>query len=107
MIQGNFHSSSAYISGCRTYVLARSHPFKPINSSATMKKTILVSMIVLFFLSGFAHAQGLRHILPELMNHHELIKAAEANRDAALSAREQARGGWYPSVDLLSEAGQE
>ncbi|WP_462325942.1 TolC family protein [Desulfoplanes sp.] len=72
-----------------------------------MKKILLASMIVLFCLHGLVQAQGLRHILPELMNHHELIKAAEANRDAALSAREQARGGWYPSVDLLSEAGQE
>ena len=72
-----------------------------------MKKIILASMLVFLVLPGLVQAQGLRHILPELMNHHELIKAAEANRDAALSALEQARGGWYPSVDLSSEAGQE
>ncbi|MGX9364541.1 TolC family protein [Desulfoplanes sp. PS50] len=72
-----------------------------------MKKTILASMAVMFFLAGFAQAQGLRHILPELMNQHELIKAAESKRDAALSALDQAWGEWYPSVDLLSEAGQE
>jgi adhesin transport system outer membrane protein len=64
-------------------------------------------MLVMFFLAGFAQAQGLRHILPELMNQHELIKAAESKRDAALSALDQAWGEWYPSVDLLSEAGQE
>lgn len=77
------------------------------NPLTTMKKTILASMIVMFFLAGFAQAQGLRHILPELMNQHELIKAAESKRDAALSALDQAWGEWYPSVDLLSEAGQE
>ncbi len=72
-----------------------------------MKKIFLVSIIVLLALPGTGSAQGLRHILPELMNQHEQIKAAEANRDAAISILKQARGGWYPSVDLSSDAGKE
>ncbi len=72
-----------------------------------MKQTFCISILLVMLFSGLAHAQGLRHILPQLMNQHERIKAAEANRDAALAILDQTRAAWYPSVDLMAEAGHE
>ena len=72
-----------------------------------MKNIILFSLFFVLPMPCIAPAQGLRHILPELLNQHELVKAAEAKRDSALSELKKARGGWYPEVNLSSEAGQE
>ena len=72
-----------------------------------MKKTLLMFIIGLFCMPAPALTQGLRHILPELMNRHELIKAAEDQRDAAMARFKQSKGAWYPHLDVSSEAGQE
>ena len=53
------------------------------------------------------YAQTLPEILPLLLNKHELVKAAEARRDAALYNLKQAMAGTLPRVDISIDSGRE
>lgn len=54
-----------------------------------------------------ASAEDLQSILPELLNTHNLVKAAEADLKAATERHYEAKGGWYPQVNLTGNAGRE
>ena len=53
------------------------------------------------------YAQTLPEILPLLLNKHELVKAAEARRDAALYNLKQVKAGRLPRVDIFIDGGRE
>lgn len=52
-------------------------------------------------------ARELVAYLPDLMNDHHLVRAAEAGRDEARFRQDAAVGGWYPSLDLSADGGRE
>jgi len=69
--------------------------------------TIFILCLGFVFFPGHAFSQTLRVLLPELLNTHERIMAAEDRRDEAIHLRRQALGGWYPKVDLSADGGRE
>ena len=54
-----------------------------------------------------ASAEGLADLIPELLQTHNLIKAAEADLAAAGERASAAMGGWYPNLNVRSHIGQE
>jgi adhesin transport system outer membrane protein len=72
-----------------------------------VKRLFFLSVLLLSFSSASVFAQSLRQLIPELLNQHERIKAAEDRRDAAMHQVREALGGWYPKVDLNMDAGPE
>ena len=57
--------------------------------------------------AGPLRAEGLADLIPELMQTHNLIKAAEADLAAAGERASAAFGGWYPTVNLKAHYGHE
>jgi adhesin transport system outer membrane protein len=77
-----------------------------------MEWGVLMIKICCFICCFFAFpfvlsAKSLPEILPLLLNQHELVKAAEARRDASLYNLKQVRAGRFPRIDLQAEAGRE
>jgi adhesin transport system outer membrane protein len=72
-----------------------------------VKRIFFLSVVVLYFSTSSVFAQSLKQLLPELLNEHERIKAAEARRDAAMHQVREALGGWYPKLDFNMDAGPE
>ncbi len=71
---------------------------------------ILLRLIVasfVFLLPFTAHSKELITLLPKLINQHEQIKAAEANRNEALYLHDAARGRRLPVVDFSTDASRE
>ncbi len=71
------------------------------------KKFLLVGSIFLFLFSKDAFCITLSEILPPLLNKHELIKGAEAKRDAAYQNIRQIIASRYPQLSLGVEGGRE
>jgi adhesin transport system outer membrane protein len=69
-----------------------------------------ILLILLILTLGCAYslfAKTLPEILPLLLNKHELVKAAEARRDAALYNLKQVKAGRLPRVDIFIDGGRE
>lgn len=54
-----------------------------------------------------ARSESLSEILPKLLESHNLVKAAEADVEAAGESVEEARGGWFPSLNVTGTIGHE
>ena len=52
-------------------------------------------------------AEGLSELLPKLIESHNLVKAAEADLDAAEEGVKEARGGLYPTLSVTGTYGHE
>ena len=57
--------------------------------------------------AGPAYAESLADLIPELLQTHNLIKAAESDLNAAGERASAAMGGWYPTLNLQTFAGRE
>lgn len=54
-----------------------------------------------------ASAESLAELIPELLETHNLIKAAESDLTAANERASATMGGWYPTLNLKSNIGRE
>lgn len=75
-----------------------------------MKKVgkLLVAMAVsVGAFSGAAQAQELITLLPNLLNEHNLIRAAEASRNEARHLESVSLGEWLPRLDFSADGGKE
>ncbi len=61
----------------------------------------------LIYVPASASAESLPQLIPELLQTHNLIKAAEADLAAAGERASAALGGWYPSLNVRTHVGQE
>lgn len=75
---------------------------------------VKASCLTLVFLSALAllsapavTAKELIALLPELLNTHDLIGAAEQRRDRAMFLLRASQGDYYPELDFRANAGQE
>ena len=71
--------------------------------------TILAPVVLWGWLTPLAPALGesLAELIPELLETHNLIKAAEADLIAANERANATMGGWYPTLNLKSNIGRE
>lgn len=75
-----------------------------------MKKVgkLLVAMAVsVGAFSGAAQAQELITLLPNLLNEHNLIRAAEASRNESRHLESVSLGEWLPRLDFSADGGKE
>jgi TolC family type I secretion outer membrane protein len=75
-----------------------------------MKKAcsmILFAVLILFITHSQLQAKELISLLPDLLNNHELIRAAEQRRDRAMFLMRAAQGGYYPKLDIEANVGPE
>jgi TolC family type I secretion outer membrane protein len=74
-------------------------------------KRILLLLFALILLCSawpaLASAQPFPVFLEEAVTKHDLVKAAEARRDAARAGLSRARGEWLPHLDAAANIGQE
>jgi len=70
-------------------------------------KAILLGSIFAVSISGTAQAAGLTDTLSALLGSHERIKAAEADLNAARSGLNTAEGGYFPTLSLTANVGNE
>lgn len=72
-------------------------------------RKFLVAMAVTVgaFSVGVAQAQELVSLLPNLLNEHNLIRAAEAGRNEARYLESASHGQWLPRLDLIADGGRE
>ena len=61
----------------------------------------------LIYVPGPASAETLAELIPELLQTHNLIKAAESDLAAAGERVGAALGGWYPNLNVRSSAGHQ
>jgi adhesin transport system outer membrane protein len=54
-----------------------------------------------------AAAESLRELIPPLLQSHNLVKAAEADLEAASERTKASYGGWYPTLNVRSHYGYE
>jgi len=54
-----------------------------------------------------ANAEPLPELIPDLLNNHDLFRAAEADANAASESIETAMGGYYPTLDMTGTYGNE
>lgn len=54
-----------------------------------------------------AQGQSLSTLLPELMRSHQLVKASESDLSAATERTREARGGFFPNLNVTAEYGRE
>lgn len=59
------------------------------------------------FAPSLASAESLAELIPELLQTHNLVKAAEADLVAAGERSSAALGGWYPNLNVRSSAGHQ
>src|SRR3954464_16042548 len=59
------------------------------------------------FASSPASAESLADLIPELLQTHNLVKAAESDLAAAGERAGAALGGWYPNLNVKSNVGNE
>jgi len=59
------------------------------------------------FVPSSASAESMAELIPELLQTHNLIKAAESDLAAAGERSGAALGGWYPSLNVRSSAGHQ
>ena len=64
-------------------------------------------VVVLFTLTETLAAQTLRQAVSEAVNTNPRIEAAQANYRATLSVLDQARGRYFPEVDLTGDVGKQ
>ena len=70
-------------------------------------RTVLLSSVLSLCVAGSAQAAGLSETLSELLVTHERIKAAQADVDAARSNYSVAEGGYFPTISLTANLGNE
>ncbi|MBL4692219.1 MAG: TolC family protein [Magnetovibrio sp.] len=70
-------------------------------------KAILLGTVLTFSLCGTAYAAGLSDTLSQLLVTHERIKAAQFDLDAARSNKGVAEGGYFPTISLTANVGNE
>lgn len=68
---------------------------------------VLSSFLILLFSQPSLHAKELISLLPNLLNNHELIHAAEQRRDRAMFLLRASKGGYYPKIDVQANIGPE
>ena len=68
---------------------------------------VLSSFLILLFPQPSLHAKDLISLLPNLLNNHELIHAAEQRRDRAMFLLRASKGGYYPKIDVQANIGPE
>jgi len=67
--------------------------------SVIVSTTIIVTMPV--------HAQGLSELIPTLLKTHNLVKASEADVNAADQRTRESLGGWFPALNVTVHYGRE
>ena len=75
-----------------------------------MKKPCKIALITVFMVLSInttLPAKELITLLPNLLNSHELIHAAEQRRDRAMFLLRAAQGGYYPKLDIIANVGPE
>jgi TolC family type I secretion outer membrane protein len=68
---------------------------------------VLSSLLILLFSQPSLHAKELISLLPNLLNNHELIHAAEQRRDRAMFLLRASKGDYYPKIDVKANIGPE
>jgi TolC family type I secretion outer membrane protein len=68
---------------------------------------VLPSLLILLFSQPSLHAKELISLLPNLLNNHELIHAAEQRRDRAMFLLRASKGDYYPKIDVKANIGPE
>jgi TolC family type I secretion outer membrane protein len=68
---------------------------------------VLSSLLILLFSQLSLHAKELISLLPNLLNNHELIHAAEQRRDRAMFLLRASKGDYYPKIDVKANIGPE
>ena len=74
----------------------------------TMKFSVkTVVGAVAFAMSGFAAAETLKEVVTFAIDTHPQVLSAAKKKDAADSAIDAARGGYFPKIDYLLGTGRE
>ena len=76
---------------------------------SVLRAALAASITLAAALGAIPKAQGesLRELIPPLLTTHNLIKAAEADLQAAGERTKAAYGGWYPNLNVRSSYGYE
>lgn len=54
-----------------------------------------------------ASAESLSELIPNLLKTHQLVKASESDLTAATQRAREARGGWFPQLNVTADYGRE
>ena len=73
----------------------------------SVRKAASAAGIVAFCLSGPVHAESLTELIPSLLKSHNLVKASEADLDAATNRVRETLGGWFPTLNVTAHYGRE
>lgn len=65
------------------------------------------SALIVAMFSSTVSAQNLSELLPELMLSHQLVKASESDLSAATERTREARGGFFPNLNVAADYGRE
>ena len=68
---------------------------------------VLSSLLIILSPQPTLHAKELISLLPNLLNNHDLIHAAEQRRDRAMFLLRASKGGYFPKIDLQANIGPE
>lgn len=75
-----------------------------------MGRKILISALTVFLVlgvSGSVLAKSLNQLLPQMIEEHERLEAAEAREKVAKYRVREAEAGWYPTVDFTGDVAWE
>jgi adhesin transport system outer membrane protein len=64
-------------------------------------------LLVALLLIAPAHAQSLGELIPELLETHNLIKASQADLEAASQTVKSTKGAWFPQLNVTAHYGFE
>jgi outer membrane protein, adhesin transport system len=67
----------------------------------------MLAIVAVSFTSAVSLADPLSDLLPDFIDNHNLIKAAQSDVSAAKESAEAAKGGWYPALSVTVTGGKE
>ena len=74
---------------------------------SSLRNAAAVVGVAVSCLYGSAQAESLTELLPDLLKSHNLVKASEADLDAATNRVRETLGGWFPTLNVSAHYGRE